>query len=141
MNDSTRRLRIAAALLVGILCAGSLGYALIEDFTALEAFYMTIITVSTVGFGEVRELTDLGKLFTAGLILSSIGTFTFAATAVTRFFVEGNYRDRLRARRIEKIMNEKNKNCLQETKLAQNSPTPKTCSSCGSSGPILSPTL
>ncbi|MDA0912363.1 MAG: potassium channel protein [Bacteroidetes bacterium] len=112
MNDSVRRLRIAAALLVGILCAGSLGYALIEDFTALEAFYMTIITVSTVGFGEVRELSDSGKLFTAGLILSSIGTFTFAATAVTRFFVEGNYRDRLRARRIEKIMNEKNNHII-----------------------------
>ena len=80
----------------------------IEGYSLLEAIYMTVITVSTVGFGEVRSLSDGGMLFTAILIVSSIGTFTFAATAVTQFFIEGDYRERLRAKRIQRIMNEMN---------------------------------
>ena len=78
----------------------------IEGYSLLEAIYMTVITVSTVGFGEVRSLSNWGMLFTAILIVSSIGTFTFAATAVTQFFIEGDYRERLRAKRIQRIMNE-----------------------------------
>ena len=73
---------------------------------------MTVITVSTVGFGEVRSLSDGGMLFTAILIVSSIGTFTFAATAVTQFFIEGDYRERLRAKRIQRIMNEMNNHVI-----------------------------
>ena len=106
MNPSVKRLRIAALLLGSVVCLGSFGYMWIEDYSLLEAIYMTVITVSTVGFGEVRSLSNLGMLFTAILIVSSIGTFTFAATAVTQFFLEGNYRERLRAKRIQRIMNE-----------------------------------
>jgi voltage-gated potassium channel len=51
-------------------------------------------------------------LFTAILIVSSIGTFTFAATAVTQFFIEGDYRERLRAKRIQRIMNEMNNHVI-----------------------------
>ena len=108
MMASWKRLQLAAALLAGVVGIGSLGFVWIEGFTWLEAFYMSIITVSTVGFGEVRVLSDAGMLFTALLIVSSIGTFTFAATAITRFFLEGDYRERIRAKRIERIMNEMN---------------------------------
>ena len=84
----------------------------IEGYTLLEAIYMTVITVSTVGFGEVRSLSNSGMLFTAVLIIGSIGTFTFAATAVTQFFIEGDYRERLRAKRIQRIMNEMNNHVI-----------------------------
>lgn len=84
----------------------------IEGYTLLEAIYMTVITVSTVGFGEVRSLSNPGMLFTAVLIIGSIGTFTFAATAVTQFFIEGDYRERLRAKRIQRIMNEMNNHVI-----------------------------
>ena len=106
MTPSFKRLQIAAALLGGVLCFGSLGYVWIEGYSALEAIYMTVITVSTVGFREVRSLSDGGMLFTAVLIVSSIGTFTFAASAVTQFFLEGDYRERIRLKRIQRIMNE-----------------------------------
>jgi voltage-gated potassium channel len=84
----------------------------IEGYSLLEAVYMTVITVSTVGFGEVRDLSPSGMLFTALLIVSSIGTFTFAATAVTQFFIEGDYRERLRAKRIQRIMNDMNNHVI-----------------------------
>lgn len=84
----------------------------IEGYSLLEAVYMTVITVSTVGFGEVRALSPSGMFFTAVLIVSSIGTFTFAATAVTQFFIEGDYRERLRAKRIQRIMNEMNNHVI-----------------------------
>jgi voltage-gated potassium channel len=65
---------------------------------------MTVITVSTVGFGEVRPLSDGGMIFTALLIVSSLGTFTFAVTSVSQFFLEGDYRERIRNKRIKRIM-------------------------------------
>lgn len=75
---------------------GTVGYMLIEEWDFVDAFYMTIITVSTVGFGEVAELTVEGKLFTAFLIISSFGSFAYAITSITTFVVGGQYRKHLR---------------------------------------------
>lgn len=76
----------------------------IEDYTLVEAMYMTVITMSTVGFGEVRPLSQLGMIFTAFLVVGSIGTFTFAISASTNYFLDGAYRERLRVKRIQRIM-------------------------------------
>lgn len=65
---------------------------LIEQWDFIDSFYMTIITISTVGFGEVHELSAYGKLFTAFLIISSFGTFAYAITSITRYLVGGEYR-------------------------------------------------
>lgn len=99
-----RRIRMAAISIVIVLCLGSVGFVWIEGYTWVEAIYMTVITVSTVGFGEVRPLSDGGMIFTALLIVSSLGTFTFAVTSVSQFFLEGDYRERIRNKRIKRIM-------------------------------------
>jgi voltage-gated potassium channel len=99
-----RRIRIAGVSIVSVLCLGSLGFVWLEDYTWIEAIYMTVITVSTVGFGEVRPLSEEGMMFTALLVVSSLGTFTFAVTAVSQFFLEGDYRERVRNKRIKRIM-------------------------------------
>ena len=99
-----RRIRMAAVSIVIVLCLGSVGFVWLEDYTWVEAIYMTVITVSTVGFGEVRPLSDGGMIFTALLIVSSLGTFTFAVTSVSQFFLEGDYRERIRNKRIKRIM-------------------------------------
>lgn len=65
---------------------------IVEDFNTIEAFYMTIITLSTVGFQEVKPLSDAGKLFTAFLIITSFGTFAYAISSITRSIVTGEYR-------------------------------------------------
>jgi voltage-gated potassium channel len=69
---------------------------LIEDWNFVDSFYMTIITVSTVGFSEVAELSTDGKFFTAFLIISSFGSFAYAITSITTFVVGGQYRKHLR---------------------------------------------
>ena len=65
-------------MLLIIVITGTMGYMLFEGWSVLDSFYQTIITVSTVGFGEVEELSDAGKLFTAFLIITSFGTFAYA---------------------------------------------------------------
>ena len=79
-------------LLLMIILIGTSGYMLIEGWSFINSFYMTIITISTVGFGEVSELTSYGKLFTSILIISSFSTFAYALTSVTTYLVGGEYR-------------------------------------------------
>lgn len=96
------RISISLVLLSSIVVGGSMGYVLIEDFTYIEAFYMTVITISTVGFQEVKDLSSMGRIFTAFLILTSIGTFTYTISVITTYFVNGEYRDRIKAARVNK---------------------------------------
>lgn len=63
---------------------------------------MTIITISTVGFGEVRPLSDAGRIFTALLIISSIGTFAYTISAITTYFVAGEYKDIFKENKLNK---------------------------------------
>ena len=96
------RVYYAVALVIVLVLGGSFGFMLIEDdWSLMDAFYMTIITISTVGFGEVKTLSDGGRLFTALLIISSIGTFTYSVSAITTYFVAGEYIDIFRKTKVE----------------------------------------
>tara|TARA_B100001173_G_scaffold309984_1_gene323483 strand:+ start:1604 stop:2626 length:1023 start_codon:yes stop_codon:yes gene_type:complete len=79
-------------VLLLIIFVGTFGYVSFEGWTLLDSFYQTIITVSTVGFGEVHQLSDKGKLFTAFLIITSFGTFAYAVTSITGYIVSGDYK-------------------------------------------------
>jgi voltage-gated potassium channel len=96
-------------LLMFVFMLGTTGYILIEDFTFSEAFFMTIITISTVGFREVRPLSDPGQFFTAFLIITSFGIFAYAVTTLTRYIVDGVFRNYLKDNKvktkIEKLKN------------------------------------
>ena len=70
---------------------GTAGYMVIEHFNFLEALYMTVITISTVGFTEVKPLSDTGRIFTIFLILVNLGLFTYFVTLLTRFFSDGEF--------------------------------------------------
>ncbi len=99
---------IAFALLVFIVFIGVTGYK-IMGFSFTEAFFMTVITIATVGFKEVRELDQQGMWFTAFLIIFSFGIFAYAATTFTRYVIDGvfrnYYRDNKVKRQIEKLRN------------------------------------
>lgn len=85
-----------------VVLLGSVGYVFLEDYSPVEALYMTLITVSTVGFREVRPLSEPGMVFTSLLIISSIGTFAYAISALTTYFVDGEYRNTFKAARLKK---------------------------------------
>lgn len=71
--DPLVRLRISSLFLFLLLVTGSLGYHFLEGMDPLESFYMTVITLSTVGFQEMRPLSPAGRLFTIGLIFGGVG--------------------------------------------------------------------
>lgn len=96
-----RNLYFALAALIGILAVGILGYRFIEDYTFLESFYMTVITVSTVGFKEVRPLSESGQIFTALLIIGSFGIFAYALSTVTRSILSGELGTYFKVYRLE----------------------------------------
>ena len=85
------KLYVALGLILAIISIGISGFIIIEDYSFLEAFYMTIITTATVGFQEVKPLSDVGRIFTAFLIITSFGTFAYAITAITKYVVEGEF--------------------------------------------------
>lgn len=100
-----RKLYYFIALLLVITSGGTIGYILIEGYSFIDAFYMTIITISTVGFREVEELSTYGKIFTSFLIISSFSTFAYAISSLTRYLVGGEYKEYLREYRTMKVAN------------------------------------
>ena len=88
-------------LVIGI---GTSGYVLIEGWGLLDSFYMTIITMSTVGFGEVHELSDSGRIFTAFLLISCFGIFAYTISSLTSYIVGGEYRANLRDSKVLRKM-------------------------------------
>jgi voltage-gated potassium channel len=92
-----------------IIIVGTCGYHFIEGWTLLEGLYMTVITITTIGFKEVRELSDSGRIFTLAIIFSGIGVVTYAFITGSRMIIEGEVQKILTRRRymkaIEKIEN------------------------------------
>ncbi|MFT5820131.1 MAG: voltage-gated potassium channel [Crocinitomix sp.] len=82
----------AIVLLVIVVLVGTIGFMIVQGWSFLDSFYMTIITISTVGFNEVHPLTDGGKLFASFLIITSFGTFAYAVSAITSYIVGGEYK-------------------------------------------------
>ncbi len=92
-------------LLGSLTVVGTLGYMQIDDYTAIDALYMTVITVSTVGFGEVQPLSGAGKLFTIFLILASLGLVAYYITLITRLLLDGEWRRQYRKFLLVKKLN------------------------------------
>jgi voltage-gated potassium channel len=100
--DSRRRIWIALAVTLFFLGVGTVGYVEIEGFPPLDAFYMTVITISTVGFGEIHPLSQAGRVFTIFLILFGVGSLAFAAHAFTESMIERAANPHLRKKYMER---------------------------------------
>jgi voltage-gated potassium channel len=100
--DVIKQLKFGFGFLLLVLFGGILGYSLIENWRPLDALYMTVITITTVGFGEVRPLSEGGRAFTMILILASVGMVAFIAVGLARIMVEGEIRRILGRRKLEK---------------------------------------
>ena len=97
----------AAVLLLSIVVGGTIGYMLIEGWNAWDAFYMTVITVTTVGYREVHDLSGTGQVFTVLIIVSGVGAALYTFTLLAAVIVEGSlpkqYQRRRSARMLETI--------------------------------------
>lgn len=101
-----KRARRAALLLVAVLVGGTLGYMLIEGWNLLDAVYMTVITVATVGFREVHPLTQAGHWFTIVLVFAGVGGIAYSIGTIADFMVEGHLLELLEGRRMAKRIGE-----------------------------------
>lgn len=105
--ESKDRIRLALMMLVFFLCIGTTGFVVLEDYPFLDAVYMTVITLFTVGFGEIHTLSEVGRVFTIFLILFGVGSLAFAAQAFTELMLERaanpKYKQKAMERKIEKL--------------------------------------
>ena len=97
-----RRLLFILISLSLIVCAGVIGYKTIEGWAVLDALYMTVITLASVGFMEVHPLSPAGRIFTISLILGGTGMLIYGISTFTALIVEGELTNVLRRRNMQK---------------------------------------
>lgn len=98
-----RLIGVTIALAV-VLTTGSAGYVVIEGWAPFDALYMTVITIASVGYMEVHELSAQGRIFTMLLILCGSATLIYGLSVLTAFIVEGELGDAIRRRKMKKAM-------------------------------------
>ena len=107
MFHDLKRLILAFFLMALSILTGTLGYMIIEGYTFLDAFYMTVVTVSTVGYREVKPLSEEGKLFTIFYIIGNLIFFAFLVSTVAKYIFEGElnkiYNIIMKGREITKL--------------------------------------
>lgn len=100
-RGATRRIESALLALGIITVVGVLGYMVFEGWSFADALYMTVITLTTVGYREVRPLDATGQLWTMALLITGVGTLFYAAVSSVELVVEGTIRGYFGRRRME----------------------------------------
>lgn len=96
--------RLLALLILALMALGTVGYVLIEGWPIWDAFYMTVITITTVGYAEVHPLSGLGQAFTVLIILTGVGTFFYAFTLFMTLLTEGKWTERREHKRLARML-------------------------------------
>ncbi|WP_027136973.1 potassium channel family protein [Gaetbulibacter saemankumensis] len=94
----------AIFLLLAILMIGVMGFVVISDYTLIDAVYMTVITMTTVGFSEVVPLDDKSKVFTIFLILASVVIVGYALSVITEYILSKNNIEELKQKKMQKLI-------------------------------------
>jgi voltage-gated potassium channel len=102
--DIRARLGSFGVILLLITAGGTAGYMLIEGWRVVESLYMTVITLSTVGFSEVRPLSSTGRIFTTGLIVAGVGAVAYLFGTISQYIVSGELTGSLRRSRMQKSL-------------------------------------
>jgi voltage-gated potassium channel len=103
--DPVRHLKISTAVLFMLVSLGTFGYMAIEGWRFIDALYMTIITLGTVGFEVVRPLSDAGKLFTIALIIVGVSVLGYIVGSLAQIMFEGQFQRILGRKKVEKQIN------------------------------------
>ncbi len=97
-------LHISVLIFLSIIFFGTLGYMVVEGMTLFDSLYMTVITISTVGFSEVRPLSPPGRAVTMLIIITSITIGGYAISMMARMLIEGELRRSFERRRMERLI-------------------------------------
>jgi len=98
--------RLLALLILALMAFGTVGYVLIERWSVWDAFYMTVITITTVGYQEVHPLSRAGEVFTVVILLTGVGAFFYAFTLFMAILSEGKWTERRERRRLARMLDE-----------------------------------
>lgn len=98
--------RLAIILFLGVTAGGTLGYMAIEGWNVWDAFYMTIISVTTVGYREVHEMSRAGQAWTAVVLVAGVSTLFYTATLIMSLVVEGGLHRKLDSRRFNRMLDD-----------------------------------
>ncbi|MCX6209510.1 MAG: NAD-binding protein [Bacteroidetes bacterium] len=99
-------------VVLAIMLLGVCGFMLIEGFNFFDALYMTVITVTTIGYGETKPLSTAGRLFNIGFIITSFTLFTYSFAVITRYITSGEMKNFLKNRKLMKQVNELNQHVV-----------------------------
>jgi len=98
--------RLLALLILAVTVVGTLGYVVIEGWSFWDAFYMTAITITTVGYREVHPLSRAGEAWTVFVLVIGVGTFFFSFTLFMTLLSEGKWTERRERRRLARMLDE-----------------------------------
>ncbi len=104
-NWGRPKIYIAIILLILVISIGVLGFRFFSNYSWIDALYMTVITMSTVGFSEVHPLDDNAKLFTIFLIATSVSIFAYSVSVITEYIVSKSDPERVQYRKTQKMIN------------------------------------
>ncbi|MCG8472540.1 MAG: NAD-binding protein [Desulfobacterales bacterium] len=100
--EGIKQIALSLLMLLFIIATGSLGYFFIEDWNLTDAVYMTLITLTTVGFGEIHPLSPAGRHFTMLIVILGTSFFIYAGGSVVQFMVEGQIQTLMGRRKLDK---------------------------------------
>jgi voltage-gated potassium channel len=102
LDDKVKSIFLWSACLAVLLVLGSLGYVIIEGWSFFDALYMTVTTLTTVGYGEIHPLDHAGRVYTIVLILAGVGVMLYIVGGLARVVVEGEIQEALGKRKIRR---------------------------------------
>ena len=103
---------VSQVTILGVVIIAVYGYMELEGWSVFDAFYMVVITLSTVGFGEVQPLSSEGRILTSFLILAGVGNFAFILGAFSQLLVEGKFFNLIGRRRVLKTIGKMKDHCV-----------------------------
>jgi voltage-gated potassium channel len=102
--DPVRHLKLSMLVLLLLVSAGTTGYMIIEQWRFIDALYMTVITLGTVGFKEVHDLSDHGKIFTIMLIVFGVSVLGYIVGSLAQIMFEGQFQRIIGRKKVEKMI-------------------------------------
>lgn len=106
------QIRLFSILIAAVLVFGTVGYSILEGWGLADGFYMSVITLATVGYGETQELSASGRLFTCGLIFISIFSLSCWTACLTGLFVDRSIVNSLHTRKAKKMAHSMKKHTI-----------------------------